>query len=696
MMSGCVLRNMNNGARVLIPSNIRKTVQDIKEIARNHNDDDIYAMLQECNMDPDETAQRLLYLDTFQEVKKKRDFRKVNVNGGFLEESRWRTGTQGRGFRGGRGAGGARSVSARKENGVSMERGFKSSLKVPEKMENSANSHVTNSSNISVNGPTSASNGSSSHESCPKPSAVVYSSASDPVVVPPLTSRNPGVGVIKHGVSGQRTVAEPGAPDLVVNSSSTAHDVANNIQAASGDVTSMKAVLKEPLTVEKNQPLQPSQLSNLTTSYGSSEVISNQDGQSSQQLIGSSIVVASEAASLAVESDSQSLPVPEVNVPVLEDVIPKLDTKLKKLHISARQPVVFPDHIQVSEDFMNGLTFGSLDLTVEQSVNCVDSLDDGKGSMPAPELLQENDKAPKQTSLSNLFLSSTVQEGDCYDNQHSPALVPGNSAHLEGNVSSGITPKYDQLKQDIMFSQGGPQFPFVPIPNYGYPFLQPIVGSQLVQCEGPECQTGNSLVSSTMVSTTTAPQTAGVGQSSIAVSQPHFPVFRQPYPPNYFPFYPYFPPFYLAPNAQQFLGHSGFPQQPSIENVYLSPAAAAPGVKFSFPQGKLGITAGNLAQFGVPSAYNSYNPSPAVTSGSSAGNEDIVSSVLKENSLPTMAQQGEGPLVWLPPSGRDTLHANSFYHQLPPGQHVALSPPPAGQGPFAAIYHQMPQTTPAT
>ncbi|GFZ07353.1 hypothetical protein Acr_19g0002900 [Actinidia rufa] len=610
-------------------------------------------------------------------------------------------------------AGGARSVSARKENGVSMGRGFKSSLKVPEKMENSTNSHVTNSSNISVNGPTSASNGSSSHESCPKPSAVVYSSASDPVVVPPLTSRNPGVGVIKCGVSGQRTVAESGAPDPVVNSSSIAHDVANNIQAASGDVTSMKAVLKEPLTVENNRPLQPSQLSNLTTSYGSSEVISNQNGQSSQQLIGSSIaVVASEAASLAVESDSQSLPVPEVNVPVLEDVIPKLDTKLKKLHISACQPVVFPDHIQVSEDFMNGLTFGSLDLTVEQSVNCVDSLDYGKGSMPAPELLQENDKAPKQTSLSNLFLSSTVQEGDCYDNQHSPPLVPGNSAHLEDNVSSGATPKYDQLKQDIMFSQGGPQFPFVPIPNYGYPFLQPIVGSQLVQCEGPECQacdlsclpdfyycsfsvTGNSLVSSTMVSTTTAPQTAGVGQSSIAVSQPHFPVFRQPYPPNYFPFCPYFPPFYLAPNAQQFLGHSGFPQ-PSIENVYLSPAAAAQGVKFSFPQSKLGITAGNLAQFGVPSAYSSYNPSPVVTSGSPAGNEDIVSSVLKENSLPTMAQQGEGPLVWLPPSGRDTLHANSFYHQLPPGQHVALSPPPAGQGPFAAIYHQMPQTTPAT
>ena len=42
--------------------NLEKTIQDIKEIAGKHSDDDIYAMLKECNMDPNETAQRLLYL----------------------------------------------------------------------------------------------------------------------------------------------------------------------------------------------------------------------------------------------------------------------------------------------------------------------------------------------------------------------------------------------------------------------------------------------------------------------------------------------------------------------------------------------------------------------------------------------------------------------------------------------------------
>lgn len=52
----------SGGSRVLIPSSVRKTIHDIKEIAAKHSDEDIYLMLKECNMDPDETAQRLLYL----------------------------------------------------------------------------------------------------------------------------------------------------------------------------------------------------------------------------------------------------------------------------------------------------------------------------------------------------------------------------------------------------------------------------------------------------------------------------------------------------------------------------------------------------------------------------------------------------------------------------------------------------------
>ncbi|XP_057796686.1 GBF-interacting protein 1-like [Salvia miltiorrhiza] len=67
--------------RVAIPSSVKKTIDDIKEITgQNHGDDEIYAMLKECSMDPNETAQKLLLLDAFHEVKKRRDRRRENPN----------------------------------------------------------------------------------------------------------------------------------------------------------------------------------------------------------------------------------------------------------------------------------------------------------------------------------------------------------------------------------------------------------------------------------------------------------------------------------------------------------------------------------------------------------------------------------------------------------------------------------------
>lgn len=54
-------RMVGSGARVSIPASTRKMIQNIKEItAGNYSEDEILAMLHECNMDPDETAQRLL------------------------------------------------------------------------------------------------------------------------------------------------------------------------------------------------------------------------------------------------------------------------------------------------------------------------------------------------------------------------------------------------------------------------------------------------------------------------------------------------------------------------------------------------------------------------------------------------------------------------------------------------------------
>ena len=45
---------------VSIPIDIEKMIADIKEITVNPSREEIYAMLKECSMDPNETIQKLL------------------------------------------------------------------------------------------------------------------------------------------------------------------------------------------------------------------------------------------------------------------------------------------------------------------------------------------------------------------------------------------------------------------------------------------------------------------------------------------------------------------------------------------------------------------------------------------------------------------------------------------------------------
>jgi hypothetical protein len=52
------------GSKDSIPSHLGKVIQNIMEITGNHSEDEIHAMLKECSMDPDETAQKLLLQGT--------------------------------------------------------------------------------------------------------------------------------------------------------------------------------------------------------------------------------------------------------------------------------------------------------------------------------------------------------------------------------------------------------------------------------------------------------------------------------------------------------------------------------------------------------------------------------------------------------------------------------------------------------
>ncbi|KAJ4717822.1 GBF-interacting protein 1-like isoform X2 [Melia azedarach] len=70
---------IEGGGTQILSAGVRKTIQTIKEIVGNHSDADIYFALKDSNMDPNETAQKLLNQDPFHEVKRRRDKKKENV-----------------------------------------------------------------------------------------------------------------------------------------------------------------------------------------------------------------------------------------------------------------------------------------------------------------------------------------------------------------------------------------------------------------------------------------------------------------------------------------------------------------------------------------------------------------------------------------------------------------------------------------
>lgn len=69
--------NSNGGGVGSIPAASKKMVQSLTEIV-NCPELEIYAMLRECNMDPNEAVNRLLSQDPFHEVKSKREKKKEN------------------------------------------------------------------------------------------------------------------------------------------------------------------------------------------------------------------------------------------------------------------------------------------------------------------------------------------------------------------------------------------------------------------------------------------------------------------------------------------------------------------------------------------------------------------------------------------------------------------------------------------
>ncbi|KAI4307839.1 hypothetical protein L6164_030976 [Bauhinia variegata] len=714
------------GSRVPIPHNARKILQDIREITgKQHSDDEIYTVLKECSMDPNETAQKLLYLDTFHEVKRRRDRKKEGLSSRASEDSRPKQGGQGRGGRGASGghpsnfpdAGGGRNPTVRRENGVNhnAERGHTPSTRpVLSKSKNNAVSQVIRVSATAPNGPANDSNGSSdgsagkttvnSVTSASKSSSSVNDTSKQENAQPQASVAAGSSPVETFGLvtsrksissSDQLPSSESSASVPVVYSSSadpvlepsiswnpstggmTNRDVGSQqIAGGPNHVKGSKAVSSEVGDLQASSSEKSGSLNSTSkpkTPNKSNEVEKNRFSETPY----SSSSSPHNGSAMRPSSSSSSQPA-SVNVS-------EVSTSVVCMQSSAelRQHVTFPNHFQVPEALKSGITFGSFDSNFGLTERSSSGTDGGNDDSPALESSLGSD----ETAISSKQSVSTTSQGDRPDYPHSPSYLIERSP-AEGNTISGVDSKGDQPKQEVLLAPEGPPIQTVPnAQNYGLNFMSTMLGTQQIQFEGAESQSANSQALS-------SPSPTPPLQSSITVSPQSVSIFRPPYPANFFPYGHYYPPIYVSP-VHQFLSHSSFPQQPSAGNMYLPAAAAgaAAGIKFPIPQFKAGANTGNTTHIGIPSGSFisppvGYAPSPTVNAGSSTTNEDLGVSQLKENHIYTTGQLSEGSAVWMPAPGQDisSLHVNSLYNLTPQGQQLTFPPTQAGYGAFASIY----------
>ncbi|MED6218584.1 hypothetical protein PIB30_028022 [Stylosanthes scabra] len=688
-------------SRVPIPNNVRKTIHDIREITgKQHTDDEIYAVLRECSMDPNETAQKLLYLDTFHEVRRRRDRKKEGFGSRTSEDSRPRQGGQGRGPRGASGGyasnfsdgGGGRNVGMRRENGVNhnAERSHvPSSQPVLQKTKANAASQVTRVPANTTHGATAANqtngksgNGSGGQSVSGNVSSVSKSSSTDnntgnqedvqPQVADVAAATSP-IQTFNSVTSIEQGKPLPSSDQILtsaavstytssldpVPASSTPHNPGVNssisrevgshwINAGTNHVKGNKVVLNEAsdLLSKNENSVSVNSGSKMSASYMSTNVENNRFFETSQAS------AASTNGNMGSSSSFSSQPAP-ANV----SEVPTSDASVQS-SAELRQHVTFPNHFPVPKALKSGLTFGSFDTV-----------------------------GPNETSSS----------GADGDNNPSPSLESSLGSDKDAISRDQSATLSQQGDQEVLLTPEVHQIPNVQNAQNYYQSI--ILGNQQVQFEGTEPQSQETSRFSNFVPASspavTSPSQTPPLQSSIPVPPQSVSLFRPPYPANFFPYGHYYPPIYLSP-IHQYLSHNGFPQQASTGNMYLptaAAAAAAAGIKFPLPQFKAGANTGNSAHIGIPSGSYinppvGYAPNPTVNAGSSAGNEVLSVSQLKENHIYTTAQQSEGSAVWIPAPGQDisNLQVNSLYNFPPQGQHLTFPPPQPSPGAFAGIY----------
>ncbi|XP_076897039.1 uncharacterized protein LOC143550231 [Bidens hawaiensis] len=610
-------------------------VHHIQEIAGKHSVEDVYTMLKDCNLDANEAAQRLLYIDTFHVVKKKHDRRKIISSEGSRENMQTR-GNQWRGDKGGRGTfysskvfedvGGGRNSSSGKEHGAMnrVERVLRPPFQGQTGKENNV-VHVSN-SRAKANVTPALSNGNHNHKHASESPADVTSSASDHAMVSSQNTKHIcAVGMIKCEIvkrsgSNESNARSPAGTKLSADQLGTA------TTATIPDVTKAADAELKSVVAEKKQISESLQPVLLSPPDSSQVVNSIQDNQQPVQSLNEPLKVSEEESELTIST-------------------PKRDVMVEKPTLSSHQAVIFPDHLQVPENYKCQFIFGSLDAT-----------DDDCKPISVTESVQQNEVA-ERPSLCNGIASIIAQEGEIHDRVFEDVL-PSEVSNIPSDSSAIIS---HLILQNVDIaplppSTGFQNLPILPTNRDYYGYLPPLVGPHFVQLDAPDLQQNGNSQAVTVAGQPPATQPAMAGQSSVALSPPLFPYFR-PYP-NYIPYNPYFPHMYL-PQTAHLLNHGVFPQPPPPASNAHHLQAAAAAVKTPTP------------------SQNKHESNEDITS--EANDDGSVSTVQQTQQVEDLQARAHAPVHDL-----HNMLPNYFY-TYPQGQHMAAF----SHLQAAALYHSL-------
>ncbi|KFK35559.1 hypothetical protein AALP_AA4G006700 [Arabis alpina] len=487
-------------SRVSIPNHLRKTLQSIREITgKQHSDEDIFAVYKESFNDPYETAQKLLFLDTFHEVKSKRDKKKENSvpvsqgsgRGGQRNSASYQDAGNGRGASFKRESGGSRTPppTIHKARNVTVPRAIKASgpSSVPSGVSNhKGHDDFTATVNKELAEKNSLSKSTSSSEDCVEPEA-------------------------------SRVISEPVAAPVSVSV----------VQNHKQDVTSVQ--ISQP--VANNQP---TELQSSALGQHEPSAASHCSGQSDQ------VVTVKKTASKKGKAQS-----------------------LLKSDVGERSHVTFPFHLQVAEVLQNGLTFGSFGTDFVKEASSTNGASGGDDSNYESSHVSRDDDG--DYSLTTNGIPSERASSFFEDKDHGISnSVPG--AEIVLHPDHVVLSVEDEPREEALPNSQTHQIAY----GQEYPFsvfgLVPSLSAlgQPVNTESAETQPGNSNALAMPLASYPPDQ-----HSIAAASQ----LYRQQYPPSFFPFGPYYPPYYMPPPyMHQFLSPNGIPQQ----SYFPQPAALAP------------------------------------------------------------------------------------------------------------------------